>query len=85
MVYAFSGNRILIMGEDINGKTDDLSAILIKAGDTFTRLTGKFQMCSPHSFWRPHHMKMMNIWKKLFLKRIQYHHEHENTALCIFP
>ncbi|EOT9273635.1 hypothetical protein ACKW7H_004555 [Escherichia coli] len=34
--YASSGNRILIMGEDINGKTDDLSAILIKAGDTFT-------------------------------------------------
>ncbi|HDZ2186533.1 TPA: metallohydrolase, partial [Klebsiella pneumoniae] len=39
--YAFSGNRILIMGEDINGKTDDLSAILIKAGDTFTRIDGQ--------------------------------------------
>ncbi|EFO2306010.1 metallohydrolase, partial [Escherichia coli] len=39
--YASSGNRILIMGEDINGKTDDLSAILIKAGDTFTRIDGQ--------------------------------------------
>ncbi|STJ18169.1 Uncharacterised protein [Escherichia coli] len=39
--YASSGNRILIMGEDINGKTDDLSAILIKAGDTFNRIDGQ--------------------------------------------
>lgn len=38
---ALSGNRILIMGEDVNGKTDDLSAILIKAGETFTRIDGQ--------------------------------------------
>ncbi|EMF4711970.1 metallohydrolase [Providencia stuartii] len=36
-----SGNRILIMGEDVNGKTDDLNEILIKAGDTFTRIDGQ--------------------------------------------
>lgn len=39
--YALSGNRILIMGEDINGKTDDLTAILVKAGETFTRINGQ--------------------------------------------
>lgn len=38
---AGSGNRILIMGEDINGKTDDLSSIVIKSGDTFSRIDGE--------------------------------------------
>jgi len=32
---ATAGNQILIMGEDENGKTDDLGPILIKCGDTF--------------------------------------------------
>jgi hypothetical protein len=52
------------MGEDINGKTDDLSAILIKAEIHSPELTGKFQTFSLHSFWHLHHMKMMKIWKK---------------------
>jgi hypothetical protein len=32
------GNQILIMGEDENGKTDDLGAILIKCGGTFSTI-----------------------------------------------
>ena len=31
-----SGNRILILGEDEDGKTDDLTAILIKVGESFS-------------------------------------------------
>lgn len=34
------GERILILGEDENGKTDDLKAILIKAGERFNRING---------------------------------------------
>jgi len=36
------GNRILILGEDIAGKTDDLGAILIKADETFSKICGVF-------------------------------------------
>lgn len=36
------GDRILILGEDENGKTDDLGAILIKAGQTFSRINGHY-------------------------------------------
>ena len=35
---AGSGNQILIMGEDENGKTDDLSPILVKCGDSFSTI-----------------------------------------------
>lgn len=35
------GERILIMGEDKDGKTGDLGAILIKAGDTFNTINGQ--------------------------------------------
>lgn len=35
------GERILIMGEDENGKTDDLGAILVRAGQYFTRINGR--------------------------------------------
>lgn len=35
------GNRIRIMGEDIQGKTDDLGAILVKSGDTFSTIAGE--------------------------------------------
>lgn len=38
---ASSGNRILIMGEDENGKTDDLTAILVKAGEKFSKINGE--------------------------------------------
>lgn len=34
------GERVLIMGEDRNGKTDDLGPILIKAGQTFNAING---------------------------------------------
>ena len=35
------GDRILIMGEDKDGKTDDLTSILVRSGDTFNRINGK--------------------------------------------
>ncbi|TAK47201.1 MAG: metallohydrolase [Xanthobacteraceae bacterium] len=34
------GNRILIMGEDVDGKTDDLGAILIKTDEVFSKICG---------------------------------------------
>ncbi len=36
------GNRIQIMGEDENGKTDDLGSILVKVGDLVTKVNGIF-------------------------------------------
>jgi hypothetical protein len=36
------GNRILILGEDVDGKTDDLGTILIKTGDTFSKICGSY-------------------------------------------
>lgn len=36
------GDRILILGEDEDGKTDDLGAILVKAGATFSKVNGQF-------------------------------------------
>lgn len=38
---AHDGNRIRIMGEDIQGKTDDLGAILVKSGETFSTIAGE--------------------------------------------
>lgn len=35
-----NGDRILILGEDEDGKTDDLSEILIKVNETFSRIGG---------------------------------------------
>ena len=34
------GNRILILGEDEDGKTDDLSSILVRVGQTFSCING---------------------------------------------
>ncbi len=39
------GNRILILGEDEGGKTDDLGPILVRTGETFTRIAG---LAHPH-------------------------------------
>lgn len=35
------GDRILIMGEDKDGKTNDLTSILVRSGETFNRINGK--------------------------------------------
>lgn len=35
------GDRILILGEDENGKTDDLTSILVKVGQTITKVNGE--------------------------------------------
>jgi hypothetical protein len=42
--YADSGNRILIMGEDVNDKTDDLGDILVKSGEKFSRIDGQVSL-----------------------------------------
>ena len=41
---ATDGDRILIMGEDVDGKTDDLGAILVRAGTTFSTIAGQFDV-----------------------------------------
>lgn len=38
------GDRILILGEDQDGKTDDLGAILVKAGATFSMVNGHYDL-----------------------------------------
>ncbi|HOV88272.1 MAG TPA: hypothetical protein PLM79_18090 [Syntrophobacteraceae bacterium] len=38
---AGAGDRILIIGEDENGKTDDLEDILVKTDEVFNRVNGK--------------------------------------------
>jgi hypothetical protein len=35
-----TGDRILILGEDVDGKTDDLRAILVKVDEVFDRVNG---------------------------------------------
>lgn len=37
---AEDGNRILILGEDIDGKTDDLGDILVKVDEVFSKICG---------------------------------------------
>lgn len=39
---ASSGDRILILGEDNDGKTDDLSLILVKAGESIHKIDGVY-------------------------------------------
>jgi len=36
------GNRIVILGEDVDGKTDDLGAILVKTDQTFATICGVY-------------------------------------------
>lgn len=43
--WATSGNRILIMGEDINGKTSQIEEIVIKSGDWFNTIDGSPSDC----------------------------------------
>jgi len=39
--YCAEGDRVLIMGEDVDGKTDDLTAILVKVDQNWTRIDGQ--------------------------------------------
>ncbi|PZS55048.1 metallohydrolase [Stenotrophomonas maltophilia] len=39
------GERVLLMGEDVDGKTDDLTSIVIKPGTTFGHLNGAYNSC----------------------------------------
>lgn len=38
----FDGDRILILGEDENGKTDDLGLILVKTNESISKVNGEF-------------------------------------------
>ncbi|MGO7960572.1 metallohydrolase [Rhizobium leguminosarum] len=38
--YAYDGDRIKILGEDVDGKTDDLTEILVVGGDVFQTIRG---------------------------------------------
>jgi hypothetical protein len=40
-----AGNRILILGEDEDGKTDDLKTILVSVDTTFNRINGSYSRC----------------------------------------
>ena len=40
-VQSTAGQAILILGEDIDGKTDELEEILVKVGETFSELRGE--------------------------------------------
>ena len=46
------GERIVIMGEDIDGKTDDLQDILVRTGERLSRIGGWRTGPSPRSCWR---------------------------------
>jgi hypothetical protein len=39
--FVSDGDRILMLGEDQDGKTDDLGAILVKVGQPFSRVNGQ--------------------------------------------
>lgn len=41
--WADQGDKILIMGEDINGKTDGLSAIQVRGGETWSTIGGTWE------------------------------------------
>ena len=52
--YVSDGDRILILGEDENGKTDDLSAILIKVDEVITRVNGQHDFSMSARLLAPH-------------------------------
>lgn len=39
------GDRILVLGEDEDGKTDDIEPILVRVDDTFNRVNGSASQC----------------------------------------
>ena len=49
-----SGDRILILGEDENGKTDDLGQILIKVDQQFSRVDGQYDPTMTARLLAPH-------------------------------
>jgi hypothetical protein len=48
------GDRILILGEDENGKTDDLGAILVKVDELFNRVNGQADATMTTRLLAPH-------------------------------
>lgn len=48
-LWAGDGDRILILGEDKDGKTDGLEAILVKSGEKISRING-----APNSYFEAH-------------------------------
>lgn len=43
--FVADGDRILVLGEDEDGKTDDLAPILVKVDQDFNRINGSFNPC----------------------------------------
>lgn len=48
-LWAGEGDRILILGEDKDGKTDGLEAILVRSGEVFAKVNG-----TPNSYFSAH-------------------------------
>lgn len=48
------GDRILILGEDEDGKTDDLTAILVRQGETFCKVNGERDWSMTARLLAPH-------------------------------
>lgn len=48
-LWAGEGDRILILGEDKDGKTDGLEAILVRSGEVFAKVNG-----APNSYFSAH-------------------------------
>jgi len=51
---ASDGDRILILGEDQDGKTDDLQSILVKVDQEFMRVNGNFDFTMKARLLAPH-------------------------------
>ena len=48
------GDRILILGEDEDGKTDDLGPILVKVNEQFNRINGNYDYSMTTRLLAPH-------------------------------
>ena len=71
------------MGEDSDGKTDNLQAILVKAGETFSRINGEYSSFFSSMLLAPApHEDDDNLEEALSKKRIQHCDEHEADAVC---
>ena len=58
-----NGDHIQIIGEDINGKTDDLTSIVRKVDSRFSTINGKSSTSSLRFYWRLWMPRMTKNWK----------------------
>ena len=69
------GDRILIMGEDENGKTDDLTPILVKPGEEFKGINGKASGYLTSLLLAPISKQDDEMEDKLSKKRLKRHYQ----------